>query len=384
MRPSAGGASARVALFEEIYRAGFWSNSPLFRSGPLGSVEEVLATIQPAWVDELVHLTDRFRGTSLAASAGPYVLNPTFEGSGDVGGADADLIVGNCLVEIKVTTRALPELWWLRQLLGYVLLDYLDTHRIRAISLYLARTGAFVQWELGDALALIEGGEQIDLDALRTRCRLVVRGHMPPDGWSCQCPLGQHTKQCLRTHAKREAAALRREAKATARVAQRRAKVAAWIELRARYEREMAEHEAIDAGWRRAQVELVRARRGSAPVRGDPSIDLDRYWLDRLELALTPEFFVYPGHPRPAFVQVDAGGEERALTAAAGLPHRRIHDLRHTCATFLIAQGMDLRVVMEVLGHSQISLTANTYAHVLPSLTREAATRLDAVLTESA
>ncbi len=84
---------------------------------------------------------------------------------------------------------------------------------------------------------------------------------------------------------------------------------------------------------------------------------------------------------------LDQGNVRRAhnrILRDAGLPHRRIHDLRHTCATFLIAQGMDLRVVMEVLGHSQISLTANTYAHVLPSLTREAASRLHAVLTESA
>lgn len=46
----------------------------------------------------------------------------------------------------------------------------------------------------------------------------------------------------------------------------------------------------------------------------------------------------------------------------------RFHDLRHTLATFLLAEGTPPRVVMELLGHSQIGATMNTYAHVLPSL----------------
>jgi integrase len=48
----------------------------------------------------------------------------------------------------------------------------------------------------------------------------------------------------------------------------------------------------------------------------------------------------------------------------------RLHDLRHSCATLLLAQGVNPRVVMETLGHSQVSLTLNTYSHVLPALHR--------------
>ena len=55
----------------------------------------------------------------------------------------------------------------------------------------------------------------------------------------------------------------------------------------------------------------------------------------------------------------------------------RIHDLRHTTATLLLSQGVHPRVVMETLGHSQISLTLDTYSHVLPSLQSDAAKRLD-------
>jgi len=64
----------------------------------------------------------------------------------------------------------------------------------------------------------------------------------------------------------------------------------------------------------------------------------------------------------------------------AGLPDVRFHDLRHTAATFLLAQGVDPRTIMETLGHSQISLTLDTYSHVLPVLQRDAADRMNLLL----
>jgi len=70
----------------------------------------------------------------------------------------------------------------------------------------------------------------------------------------------------------------------------------------------------------------------------------------------------------------------KRLLAAAGLHDIRFHDLRHTAATFLLAQGVDARTIMETLGHSQINLTLNTYSHVLPSLQREAADRMNRLL----
>lgn len=73
----------------------------------------------------------------------------------------------------------------------------------------------------------------------------------------------------------------------------------------------------------------------------------------------------------------------KALLVAAKLPNMRLHDLRHSCATLLLAQGVNPRVVMETLGHSQVSLTLNTYSHVLPALQRDAAARMDAVLAKS-
>lgn len=65
----------------------------------------------------------------------------------------------------------------------------------------------------------------------------------------------------------------------------------------------------------------------------------------------------------------------------AGLPRVRFHDLRHTCASLLLAQGANMRVIMEQLGHSQISLTMNTYSHVMPEAMQDAAERMERILT---
>ena len=52
----------------------------------------------------------------------------------------------------------------------------------------------------------------------------------------------------------------------------------------------------------------------------------------------------------------------------AGVRRIRFHDLRHSCASLLLAQGVPARVVMEVLGHSTIAATMNLYSHVMPTL----------------
>jgi site-specific recombinase XerD len=49
----------------------------------------------------------------------------------------------------------------------------------------------------------------------------------------------------------------------------------------------------------------------------------------------------------------------------------------------MLTQGVSPRVLMEVLGHSQISLTMNTYAHVIPALRKEAADRIELALTSA-
>jgi len=69
----------------------------------------------------------------------------------------------------------------------------------------------------------------------------------------------------------------------------------------------------------------------------------------------------------------------KPLLRKAGLPAIRFHDLRHTAATLLLSEGVHPKIVQERLGHSQISVTLDTYSHVLPTMQRDAASKLDAV-----
>ena len=68
------------------------------------------------------------------------------------------------------------------------------------------------------------------------------------------------------------------------------------------------------------------------------------------------------------------------LLDRAALPPMRFHDLRHSCASLLLAQHVPPRVVMETLGHSRISVTLDTYTHVMPALQRDAADAMDRAL----
>ncbi len=67
----------------------------------------------------------------------------------------------------------------------------------------------------------------------------------------------------------------------------------------------------------------------------------------------------------------------KRLLKRAGLPNIRFHDLRHSAATIMISMGVNVKVVQEVLGHSKINMTLDTYTHVLPSMQQDATQRLD-------
>jgi integrase len=71
----------------------------------------------------------------------------------------------------------------------------------------------------------------------------------------------------------------------------------------------------------------------------------------------------------------------QAHVAAAGLPRQRFHDLRHACASLLTAQGVHPRVIMQILGHSTIATTMNTYSHPTEATQRDALAGLSAVLS---
>jgi len=68
------------------------------------------------------------------------------------------------------------------------------------------------------------------------------------------------------------------------------------------------------------------------------------------------------------------------LIQKANVPGIRFHDLRHTHATSLLLEGINPKVVAERLGHSKVSVTLDTYSHVLPSMQKEAVEKLNKTL----
>jgi integrase len=72
--------------------------------------------------------------------------------------------------------------------------------------------------------------------------------------------------------------------------------------------------------------------------------------------------------------------EFKEILRKAGLPDIRFHDLRHTAATLMLRDGIHPKIVQERLGHAQISITMDTYSHVLPAMQDEVAKKMDELI----
>lgn len=68
------------------------------------------------------------------------------------------------------------------------------------------------------------------------------------------------------------------------------------------------------------------------------------------------------------------------LTEKIDLPKIRFHDLRHTHATMLIQQNVNVKLISERLGHAEIGTTLNTYSHVLPNMQKTVSDELDKII----
>ena len=65
------------------------------------------------------------------------------------------------------------------------------------------------------------------------------------------------------------------------------------------------------------------------------------------------------------------------IVKKAGVPHVRLHDLRHTHSSLMLKQGVHPKMVSERLGHASIAITLDTYSHVLSGLQEAAAIRFE-------
>lgn len=148
-------------------------------------------------------------------------------------------------------------------------------------------------------------------------------------------------------------------------------------------------HRAIERADRQSRFKDPKTKRSRR------TISLPRFVIDRLRRHHVQQaqwFWAnHLGRTNDETLIFERGGEPwvpntfgTAFTRAlsdAGVPHVRLHDLRHSFASMALAAGVDLKTVSSALGHSTISTTADIYAHVTDSLMRDAADRIDAAVT---
>ena len=132
-----------------------------------------LALADEVAVADICNLAAAFMQTQTGLLGGSHCLNPTFSGSRDVGGADADLVANGCLIEIKTTIERRLDRRWAYQLLGYALLDYGDDHHITEVGFYLSRVPALVKWDL-EALLTEAAGRRVDVAELRAELQQLL------------------------------------------------------------------------------------------------------------------------------------------------------------------------------------------------------------------
>lgn len=151
-----------LALLDEPYRTGDLPDELAQATDLL----ELVEAVPDEWIADIHRLFDRFVETQRPLLDGPAVCNPTFAGSRLIGGADADLIVDGCLIELKTQKRPSASWQTLYQLVGYVLLDFTDEFQIDAVGVYLTRQGVLVRWPLDTYLSGLHGGP-VDLGRAR-------------------------------------------------------------------------------------------------------------------------------------------------------------------------------------------------------------------------
>lgn len=152
-----------LSLYEQVYRSGEIHE----RLEISVTADALLSSAPQQAIQDLCHLARTFYERYHDLVQLPSVLNPSFVGSRDVDGADADLIVDRCLIDIKATKNPRLEKLWLYQLLGYTLLDYQNRYDIDRVGIYYARQATLVAWDLNELITTLRGGSPEKIGQLR-------------------------------------------------------------------------------------------------------------------------------------------------------------------------------------------------------------------------
>jgi integrase len=158
-----------------------------------------------------------------------------------------------------------------------------------------------------------------------------------------------------------------------------------------------------DVNWEKNQIHIIRSRvavDGKSVVKqpktesGTRTLDVPEILMKKLKAykvkcmeqkirvgrrLLEEDFIIVHPDGKPIYPEYVSQMFTK-LQKKAGLPKCRFHDLRHLCASIMLMQGVNVKVAQEHLGHKDISTTMNIYSHVLPSVAKEAAQKIGALV----
>ena len=119
--------------------------------------DDMLNHFRPDLIEDIKTQATEFQKEFSHLIGPTAILNPHFQGSGDIGGADADLIVNKGLLDFKSTIRPTIDGKLMWQLIGYTLLDYDNEYELSSIGVYYSRQKKLFQWDLECALQELSG-----------------------------------------------------------------------------------------------------------------------------------------------------------------------------------------------------------------------------------
>jgi hypothetical protein len=167
-----------LALLSEVYRGG----PAVIMGGPLGQFrgrkatgEDLLGLCPPAGLDQLAQFRRVFETAlipRLATRPGLWAIGPTFAGS-DLINADADLVAGGLLLDLKTTSKLSLAVTDLFQVIGYSLLDFDDAYRVTELGIFTARYGYLAVWGVDDLFDEL-AGRRIVPQAVRDEFRRLL------------------------------------------------------------------------------------------------------------------------------------------------------------------------------------------------------------------
>jgi hypothetical protein len=154
-----------AAQLEDVWRRGIVGE--WFLEAEQMTPEQLVESIPDAWANDIIQMTKKLEFAFSDRMPDRIVSNPIL-GRSDLNiGADGDLILDDCLIDIKATINAKVSQAMLHQVVCYTLLDREDRFAIRETGLYMARQGALIVWPLPELLMML-GSNNTDIGMLRT------------------------------------------------------------------------------------------------------------------------------------------------------------------------------------------------------------------------